>query len=246
MYVSVLDTPFFKEIVINNPIHVQTFFQKRTLSKHQVLFYQNDIADEMYIIKTGSLQIYRQDEDRIIVLGHQFSGQTIGELEAVHHEKKRLASVSALENTTLWMIKTKQLDELIDMYPIILRRMFYVVSDRLAQADRKIEYLAFLDVRIRIANLLLDLYANFGKSQSEGTLIDWKVPQQHLANMVGIGRESATKALGELQQDGIIHIEKRMITIIDFKKLFELAGGIGTSEDRRWHSYYTYRTPDNI
>lgn len=75
------------------------------------------------------------------------------------------------------MIKIKQLDELIEMYPTILRRMFYVVSNRLFQADHKIEYLDFLYVRIRIANFLLDLYTNFGESLKERGLISWKVAQ---------------------------------------------------------------------
>lgn len=246
MYQHVLQTTFFEGINIQDEAFILSRFQKRSLSKNQVLFYQDDIADEMYIIKSGALQIYRQDEDRIIVLGHQFPGQTIGELEAIHHDKKRLASVSALQNTTLWMIKIKALDEIIELHPSILRKMFYVVSDRLAQADRKIEYLAFLDVRIRIANLLLDLYANFGKQVEEGALIDWKVTHQHLGDMVGIGRESATKALNDFQKDGTIILKNRQIIILDFKPLYEIAGGTGSTDDRRWHSQYTYRTPEEF
>jgi CRP/FNR family transcriptional regulator len=118
----------------------------------------------------------------------------------------------------------------------------HIVSDRLAQADRKIEYLAFLDSRVRIANLLLDLYANFGKKTEQGYLIDWKITQQHLANMVGIGRESATRALQGLQQDGIILLQDRMITITNIKELYSLAGGKDTPETRKWHSYYSYST----
>ncbi|MFL0557957.1 MULTISPECIES: helix-turn-helix domain-containing protein [Paenibacillus] len=242
MYTSVLHTPFFEGIDFQDELSVLSRFSSLTLTKNQVLFYQGDLANEMYIVKSGTLQIFRQEDDRIIVLGHQFPGQPIGELEAVHHDKRRLASVSALETTMLWKIEIKALEELIVEQPEILRRILYIVSDRLAQADRKIEYLAFLDSRVRIANLLLDLYANFGKQTDHGYLIDWKTTQQHLANMVGIGRESATRALQELQQDGIIQLRERMITILDLKKLYQLAGGTGPTDARRWHSYCSYYT----
>ena len=242
MYNNVLHTPFFEGIDVLDEFYVLSRFTEISLSKDHILFHQTDLANEMFIVKTGTLQIFRQEDDRIIVLGHQFPGQPIGELEAVHHDKRRLASVSALEPTKLWKIEIKALEELIAIYPEILRRILYIVSDRLAQADRKIEYLAFLDSRVRIANLLLDLYANFGKKTEQGYLIDWKITQQHLANMVGIGRESATRALQGLQQDGIILLQDRMITITNIKELYSLAGGKDTPETRKWHSYYSYST----
>lgn len=240
MYNNVLHTPFFEGIDVHDELYVLSRFSSLTLRKDQALFYQGDIANEMYIVKNGTLQIFRQEDERIIVLGHQFPGQPIGELEAVHYNKRRLASVSALETTRLWKIEIKALEELISLYPEILRRILYIVSDRLSQADRKIEYLAFLDSRVRIANLLLDLYANFGKQTDQGYLIDWKVTQQHLANMVGIGRESATRALQGLQQDGVILLHDRRITIANLNELYSSAGGIGPTEARKWHSYYTF------
>lgn len=244
MFKSVIHTPFFEGIKIKDEFYVLSRFTEISLGKDHVLFHQTDLANAMYIVRTGTLQIFRQEEDRIIVLGHQFPGQPIGELEAVHHDKRRLASVSALETTKLWKIEIKALEELITLYPEILRRILYIVSDRLSQADRKIEYLAFLDSRIRIANLLLDLYANFGKQTEQGFLINWKTTHQQLGNMIGIGRESATRALQGLQQDGIISLQKRMITITNMKDLYTLAGGQDTTETRKWHSYYSYSTTD--
>ncbi|MOA37722.1 hypothetical protein D3C78_1593430 [compost metagenome] len=59
--------------------------------------------------------------------------------------------------------------------------------------------------------------------------------------MVGIGRESATRALQGLQQDRIILLQDRMITITNIKELYSLAGGKDVPETRKWHSYYSYK-----
>ncbi|WP_172195190.1 Crp/Fnr family transcriptional regulator [Saccharibacillus qingshengii] len=243
MFSSILDTPFFEGIKDVNEDFVLPMFKEKRLRKEQVLFDQGDLAAEMYIVKSGSLQIYREDEGRVIVLGHQFPGQMIGELEAVHENKERLASVSALEKTVLWKIEQKDLDKLLDLYPVLLRRMFYVVSDRLSQADRKIEYLAFLDSRVRVSNLLLDLLANFGIPVEDGIKIEWRITHQYFSQMIGTGREAVTRALLELRQEGLIRTEARKIVVLDLERLRKQAGGEAEpTETRRWHSQHKYDT----
>ncbi|WP_058300272.1 Crp/Fnr family transcriptional regulator [Gorillibacterium timonense] len=243
MVTYILESTFFEDVTVppETTEWVLEKFTERRLRKHQVLFSQGDPGNEMYVVKSGQLKIFREGEDKEIVFGHQFPGQTIGELEVVHRSSERLASVAAIEDTVLWMIRKPDVDKLIDRFPQILRNLFYVVSERLAQADRKLEYLAFLDARVRVANILLDLLSNFGVPSSEGQLIDWKITQQHLGNMIGISRESAARILIEFQQEGIILVEKRLITILNLDHLHMLAEITKDPvEKRHWHSTYKH------
>lgn len=242
MYLSVRDTPFFKDIIsIADCNVVNSLFVERHYPKGSVVFMQGDEGNSMYIIKSGALKIYRHDENREIIFGHQFPGQVIGELEAIHYDNRRIASVAAIEKTTLWMITKPDLEKLIKLYPEILRKAFYIVSERLGQADRKIEYLAFLDTRVRVANLLLDLNSNFGTKTEVGILINWKTTQQHLANMIGIGRESTARVLQEFQNEGLILIQNKQIYILELETIQKLAGPEQDSfEGRKWHSTHKY------
>jgi len=241
LFQSVLDTSMFDGIEISDKDFVLSKFTERRIPKYHVLFFQDDPGNEMYIIKSGLLKIYREDDSKEIIFGHQFPGQTIGELEAIHYDHHRLASVAAIENSVVWMIKKPDLEELIKAYPLILRKLFYVVSERLQQADRKLEYLAFLDARIRVANLLLDLHSNFGVVTDNGYLINWKITQQHFANMIGIGRESAARSLQDLQDDKIIRLENKIITILDLHALQQLAKQKHEPiEKRHWYSPSKY------
>jgi CRP/FNR family transcriptional regulator, cyclic AMP receptor protein len=241
LFQTVIDTMLFEGIDIEDEEFVLSKFTKRSIPKHHVIFFQDDPGNEMYIIKSGLLKIYREDDSKEIILGHQFPGQMIGELEVIHHNNHRLASVSAIEPSVLWMINKVDLEILITIYPELLRKIFYVVSERLQQADRKLEYLAFLDARIRLVNLLLDLHSNFGIETERGYLINWKITQQHLANMIGIGRESAARTLQDLQEDKIILLENKLITIIDLPVLQRLAKQKHeTDGHRHWHSSYKY------
>ncbi|MGF7046494.1 CRP/FNR family transcriptional regulator [Paenibacillus sp. DS2015] len=244
MYNLVTDTPFFNDIIEDeNRNLVASKFIERTFPKGQILYQYGDEGHEMYIIKSGSLKIYRQDEGHEIIFGHQFLGEAIGELELFHYDNRRTASVATIEPTTLWVIKRQDMDELVKLYPEILRKTIYILSERLTQADRKLEYLGFLDTRVRVANLLLDLYSNFGIETEDGRLINWKITQQHFASMIGVGRESAARVLQEFKSEGIIGIQNKLFYILDLQAIQKITGnGASSGDERRWHSTHKYDT----
>ncbi|GIO29383.1 MULTISPECIES: Crp/Fnr family transcriptional regulator [Paenibacillus] len=245
MFDSVLDTSFFKDIIQDKDRGlVESKFVLRTYPKGQILYLHGEEGHEMYIIKSGALKIYRQDDSREIIFGHQFPGEAIGELEMFHHDNRRTASVAAIERTMLWAIKRQDLDELVRMYPDIMRKTIYILSERLTQADRKLEYLAFLDTRVRVANLLLDLYSNFGVETKDGLLISWKITQNHFASMIGVGRESASRVINEFQAEGLLHIKNRMFIIINLDIIQKIAKHEpSVDNERRWHSTHKYDNP---
>ncbi|NLT67142.1 MAG: winged helix-turn-helix domain-containing protein, partial [Acidobacteria bacterium] len=52
-----------------------------------------------------------------------------------------------------------------------------------------------------------------------GTIIDLKITHQELAEMVGTSRETVTRVLTRLKDQGIIEVDQRRITMIDAKAL---------------------------
>lgn len=241
MYLSVLDTPFLQDIATEHRKLAESMFVERQYPKGQVIFFQGDEGNEMYIVKSGALKIYRQDENREIILGHQFPGEPVGELEAFHYDNRRAASAASIEKTVLWMIKKQDILELAKLCPEMMRKTIYVLGERLAQANRKLEYLAFLDTRVRVGNLLLDLYSNFGVETEDGLRIEWKITQQHFADMIGLGRESVARVLQELQNNGLVRIVNKQIHILDLAAIQSLSGAqSGNMEGRKWHSTHKY------
>ncbi|TDQ37669.1 Crp/Fnr family transcriptional regulator [Aureibacillus halotolerans] len=240
MYESVVDTKLFKDVLRDeHKSMVEKQFTERTYPNGQIIYFHGDVGDRLFIIKSGKVKIFRQSDEQEIVLGHQFAGEAVGELEMLHYDKTRTASVAAIEETVLWSLARDEFLELTRLYPELMRKTIYILSERLVQANRKLEYLAFLDIRVRVANLLLDLHTNFGKQTTHGDLIDWKITQQHFANMIGCSRESSSRILHELQDGGILFLKNRYIYIVDMDELKLLAGWQEDSpQSRHWHKHY--------
>lgn len=209
----------------------------KRLLRGQILFHQGSVGDAVYVIQAGSLEIFVENSERKFVLGHQFAGEVVGELEMIHSDARRTASVGAMENSLLWQLKREDLETLMTEYPLILRRIAATLAERLQQADRKLSYFAFMDARLRVVNLLVDLAANFGVSSPSGTVVDWLVTKQHLADMVGLNRESMSRALSDLQREGLLTWQNRHLCLPDLRRLEVLAEtATQVSKGRLWHT----------
>jgi CRP-like cAMP-binding protein len=77
-----------------------------------------------------------------------------------------------------------------------------------------VEGLALLDVHHRVAKTLLRMAEDGGQKSPEGILIRKRPTHQQLANMAGTTRETVTRTLKQLQDEGYIRISGRQIFIL--------------------------------
>jgi CRP/FNR family transcriptional regulator len=103
-------------------------------------------------------------------------------------------------------------------------KLLEVTVQRLRNANDQIYNLTFLDVRSRIIRTILRLAEERGVKLGDGLLVDIRMTHQQLASFAGTARESATKVLQELSEEGMIVVEKKRIFLPDHEKLKELAG----------------------
>jgi len=77
------------------------------------------------------------------------------------------------------------------------------------------------EARIRMG--IHQLAKRHGIRDAHGTIIDLKITHQELAEMVGTSRETVTRVMSRLREQGIIEIDQRRITLLNPKALMESA-----------------------
>ena len=85
---------------------------------------------------------------------------------------------------------------------------------RLRRADNVIADAAFLDLPSRVSKKLLELGELFGRKVGTTIQIDIRLRQQDFAGMVSATRESVNRSLANLEEEGIIKIDRQKITIL--------------------------------
>ena len=188
---------------------------EKSYSRKSIVFHEGDHGDTLYIIKGGRIKIAKVAIDgREKTLTILQPGDFFGEM-AIFDNMPRSATAEAIDNDVrLFGLNKKDFERLIHEYPSIALRIMKDLTRRIRQINQQVEDLAFKDVHGRVSSTLHQLLET--EEQISGqTLSRLRMTHQDLANMVGSSRETVTRALNRLQNEGIIAISHQQIQILD-------------------------------
>ncbi|GBD89311.1 cAMP receptor protein [bacterium BMS3Abin04] len=130
----------------------------------------------------------------------------------------RSATVSALENSELFIIQRNQFLEFLKEHPEISIALMQELSKRLRSADMQIKSLSLKDAEGKVATVILQLANDIGKIR-QGIVEIEKLPlQQDLANMAGTSRETISRTLHSFVKKGLIELEGSKLRIFNYEK----------------------------
>ncbi len=185
----------------------------RTFGKDSVIILAEEEGETLFIIKEGEVKVsIVSEEGREVILSMMGPGAVFGELSLLDG-KPRSANVVATEDTSLIMLRRTDFVQLIFKVPQIATALLAELASRLRKTDRQIEGLALLDVTSRISETLLQLASEKGVESEKGVVIKSRPTHQDLANMSGTTRETVSRVLKRLENQGYITCKGRTITI---------------------------------
>jgi CRP/FNR family transcriptional regulator, cyclic AMP receptor protein len=189
------------------PPELEALAQKvrhRRFRDGEAIFHRDDPGAALYIITNGRVKIHNEGADGTDIIITVFkSGDFFGEISLLDGSE-RSADATTMEPTELLMLTRGDLEEVIERHPRIAMNMLASLATRLRSSTSSIETLSALDVRGRVARVLLDLAEKHGESTDGGTRINAKLTQGELAALVGASRESVNKVIGQYRRRGCV------------------------------------------
>jgi len=188
---------------------------RRRYRRGDIIFQKDDPGHSLFIVARGSVRIYvpsTQGADlTLAVLG---AGQFFGDLSLLDG-RPRSASAAALADTSAVALERSDFVAVIRRRPEAAMSVLAVVARRLRETDEMASDLAFMDVGGRLAKKLLELAAEHGVQRRDGILLDMRVTQEELANMIGGTRESVNRNLSLFRRTGLVAKEGRRFVLRD-------------------------------
>jgi CRP-like cAMP-binding protein len=195
----------------------------RRFSKDELLFVAGDEALGLYVIVEGSVRAFRESLDgREQVIHVEAAGATIAEVP-VFDDGNYPSTVAAQEDTETLFIDKRDMRRLCLQHPEIPLAALRILAGRLRKCAELVEMLSLKEVGQRLARFLLSEARSHGQPSSEGITITLTQTNQQIAARVGSVREVISRAFSRLQQDGLIIIEDRKLTIPDLAVLTAFA-----------------------
>ncbi|HEX6841078.1 MAG TPA: Crp/Fnr family transcriptional regulator [Stellaceae bacterium] len=197
--------------------------QRRRYAVGEVIFRVGSPGDIMMAVVTGTVRIVATSpQGKEIVLGDLKAGEVFGEI-ALLDGGERSADAVALTKCELLALERRDLMAALQRNPEACLRLLELVCKRLRETDERITEIAFFELPVRLAKVLLRTAATPGAS---ARAVNPKVAlsQRELGNMIGGTRESVNRCLRDWQRRSIIRLAKGWIILEDTAALTEIAG----------------------
>lgn len=187
----------------------------RTYVRREIIVLEGEPARAVYFVMDGQVRTYKvSPEGREQVFGRLGPGDTFG-LVPVLDGGPSPASAEAVNVVTICSIPSDDLKAALRRYPPLAEAMLADLAGRLRRFAELVADLSFRTVRARLARLLLRRAGEPGR----------RLTQAEMAAELGTVRDVVGRLIAQLQDDGVIAVERHRIIIKDRQALEAMGEG---------------------
>lgn len=193
---------------------LQTSNHKRKIEKGSYLFQEGMKANELFIIKSGIVQISKIVPDgRELTLRMCSEGELIGELSLFCHSPRYMLNAKVVESGEVNVIFQDELEDQLKYDHALALELMKYINLQYRKTQTKFRDLVLHGKKGALYSTLIRLSNSYGEKTEKGITIKTPLTNQELANFCGTSREVVNRMLGELRKNEVISIEKGIITI---------------------------------
>ena len=193
----------------------------RQLGSGQRLFQRGDPPCGLYAVLEGSVRIGAVSEQgKEALLSVVEAPHWFGEI-SLFDGQPRTHDAFAAGPCTLLHVPQNALLALLDEQPIHWRQLALLMSQKLRLTFINLEQLSLRPASARLAHRLVMIAQGYGEIDPPRRVL--QLPQEQLASMLSLSRQTTNQLLNDLQAQGIVNLKYGEIEIVDAERLRALA-----------------------
>ncbi|MEG1003427.1 Crp/Fnr family transcriptional regulator [Clostridium sp.] len=214
----------FDDINENTLIKLSNIGNKVQFKKGEHIFRDKEIITGIYVILCGKVALYKLNEAAhkkiVFILGEGIIN------EVVLEEMKSSVNCEVFEDSKILIFDKKRfihvMSEDFELTKLVLNSM----SLKIRRLYRQMKNATPLKIEKRLAAKLWKLSKDYGIEKDNEVIIDLNISIAYLSDMFGMPRETISRALKILENEGLIRKERKKIIIKDRDKLSSYFRGL--------------------
>ncbi len=200
------NVPFFSELTATETDKIEQFIKIKHYSKDQVVLYEEDTSNYMYLVYSGKVRVVKVYEDgREQIITIHKKNDFFGEMSLLDG-KTAPATVIAHEESVIGLLSKDDFEQHLLNSEGIRSRVIDLLCERLRDSWAMIRILSIDNAEQRLMAVLDRLQEVYGVKDGRGVIINVKLTHQQIANYASISRETVTRNLNRLERDQSIEI----------------------------------------
>lgn len=194
----------------------------RSLTAGQSLFKRGDPPCGLYAVLDGAVRISAVNaQGKEAVLSLVETPYWFGEI-CLFDNLPRTHDALATGPCTLLQVPQASMLDILARQPLYWRDVALLMSHKLRLSLINIEQMSLMPASARLAHRLLMIAEGYGEIDPARRTL--QLPQEDLAAMLGLSRQTTNSLLKALEQQGVIGLSYAAIEVLDLKGLRQAAG----------------------
>jgi CRP/FNR family transcriptional regulator, cyclic AMP receptor protein len=217
-YLSMIE--IFQDLSKADMEHIDRVTTMINTPKGKMFYSPADESEVLFLLKKGSVDLYRiNSQGKKLVTANLQTGAVFGKMPILG-QRLGESYAEATSDSLICVMSRNEVETLLLRDPRVAMRLAESLGSRLAEAESRLEDMAFKSVSARLASLLLRIAE---ETDWRGRRVVKGLTHQQLAEIIGAYRETVTLTLNELQAAGTIQTGRRKITLVDERQLADIA-----------------------
>ena len=175
---------------------------EKNLKAGEMLFREGEKGAEMYLIRSGKVEISHSAGGQKKVLATLSEGSFLGEM-AIVDEAPRSATAIAVADVSLLILDRSAFKAQLQENPMIEYLITSLVK-RLRETNEQVKIMMQKDDVCRIAASLLAMGREKGQADGAGVVVKGNYTQDSLADQVGVSKAKAMEIFDKMTKTGLI------------------------------------------
>ncbi len=187
----------------------------RHLKKGQLLYYDGDASQGLYLVINGKIKISKMTEDgREFVTAIKHTDDYFGIFDSLVN-KIHTENAEALEDADVCLLHKDQLDQLLMGSSTLAMKFIHLLSTNLYQKEEQLVQMAYFSVRKRLAETLIRV-GEIHKAHH------FKISRNDLAAMAGMATETVSRTLSDFKDEKLLEKKGSEIQLLALEKLHNM------------------------
>jgi len=190
---------------------------KKVLQRGEYLFRQGDKFTGILAVKSGTAKLITDDpQGNEHILNSLLPGELLG-FDGFFNDQYNHSAI-ALETLSFCELPATDLDQLIQYIPGLSKELFRHSSEEIKQ-DKEFMVLTKRSADERLAYFLISLSDRLDKRGFSAFQFTLSLTRQEIGNHLGLALETISRLLKKFQQDNLIEVKNKHITIMNISRL---------------------------
>lgn len=208
----------FKESLIFRDISDSDFdeiikeisFRVVDFKKNEILFLEGDNCNAIGLVLEGEIDVNKGVTiGKKVIIAKIKPGEMFAEALVFSDNHQFPSTIVAASDSKVLFISRENIIKMCSKYPDLIERFMGILSTKISILNNKVSLLSMKSIRQKI----LFYMTKEGKNNKSSFL--WiKITKQELAQKIGVERPSLSRELLKMQEEGIIVMQGKKISII--------------------------------